>query len=148
LVWAWFFLPGYGLRKPIIPVSKNHARPIQFLKCKHSDSELKPKSETFGIREYQDKYFDNPEIELIVPLDDNEFVYLQINFLEYQVNLPFHFVPSVLSNLIYSKMPDFGTRLPVLQKSGSFLYFPIKQTKLGGIESFSDYLLGKPIRPT
>lgn len=114
-----------------------------FDKTKHS--ELKSKNELFGIREYKDKYFDSPEIVVIVPLNDKESVYLQVNFLRYQVNLPFHFAPPVLSYLIRSMIPDFSTKLPELQRAGAFLYFSTKQKKIGEIESVFDYLLGKPL---
>lgn len=97
---------------------------------------LKTIPSVFDLREYNDKYFSSPEIELIVPLDNRESVYLQINILRYQINLPFHYVPSVLSNLIYSRMPDFQEQLPELQKLGSILYFQIKQVKIGGVDSF------------
>jgi hypothetical protein len=100
----------------------------------------------FDFREYKDKYFSSPEMELIVPLDNKEPVYLQINVLRYQINLPFHFVPAVLSGIIYSRMPDFQERLPELKKSGSILYFQIKQKKVGGKDTLSDYLLGKPFQ--
>lgn len=106
---------------------------------------LKTIPNIFDLREYYDKYFSNPEIELIVSLDNKKPVYLQVNILRYQINLPFHYVPSVLSSLIYSRMPDIQERLPELQKSGSILYFQIKQAKIGGVDSLCDYLLGKQI---
>lgn len=109
-----------------------------------SHENLKTILGAFGLREYDDKYFDYPEMDLIVPLDNREPVYLQVNVLRYQINLPFHFVPSVLSTIIYLRMPDFQERLPELQKSGSVLYFQIKQKKVGGEDTLSDYLLGKP----
>lgn len=114
-----------------------------FDETNHMD--LKTIPSVFDLREYSDKYFSSPEIELIVPLDNKESVYLQINILRYKINLPFHYVPSVLSSLIYSRMPDFQERLPELQKSGSILYFQIRQAKIGGVDSFCDYLLGKQI---
>ena len=99
----------------------------------------------FDLREYTDKHFGSPEMELIVPLNNKESVYLQINVLKYQINLPFHYVPSVLSSLIYLRMPDFKERLPELQKSDAVLFFQIKQKKAGGVDTLSDYLLGKQI---
>jgi len=112
---------------------------------KKNHTNLKTIPNVFDIREYSDKYFNYPEMELIVPLDNKKPVYLQVSILRYQINLPFHYVPSVLSSIIYSRMPDFQERLPELQKSGSMLYFQIKQKKIGGVDSLSDYLLGKPI---
>jgi hypothetical protein len=114
-----------------------------FDETNHMD--LKTTPSVFDLREYKDKYFSSPEIELIVPLENTESVYLQINILRYQINLRFHYVPSVLSSLIYSRMPDFQQQLPELQKQGSILFFQIKQVKIGGVDSLWDYLLGKPI---
>ena len=138
-----FYTFGYRyiLHDNLVPVREYICSSFEHSK----QSELKLKKDVFGIREYKDKYFDNPELEIIIPLDNKEFVYLQINFLRYQINLPFQFVPSVLSYLIHSGMPDFSTKLSELRKSDSFLYFPINQTKVGGMESIYDYLLGKPI---
>lgn len=99
--------------------------------------------DVFDLREYSDKYFDHPDMELIVPLDGKEPVRLQVSILRYQIRLPFHYVPSVLSSLIYSRIPDFREKLPELQKSDSILYFQIRQAKIGGVDSFCDYLLGK-----
>lgn len=108
-------------------------------------SSLQVEAETFGLREYQEKYFPDPEMVLIVPVDGRSSVHLQINFLRYQVRLPFQFVPSVLKNLIYFRISDIDKKIPELQAAGKFLYFSIQHAKRADTITVLDYLLGKPV---
>ncbi len=108
-------------------------------------STLKAGNETFGLREYKEKYFPDPEMDLIVPLDGRSSIYLEVNFLRYQVRLPFQCVPSILKYLIYSRMPDIEKKIPEFAKTGELLYFSIRHTKRDNSVTIFDYLLGKPI---
>ena len=138
-----FYTFGYRyILHPMLDVVRKYIL-NSFDETKHA--ELKMDQNIFDFRECDGKYFDSPDMELIMPLDNKESVYLQVSILRYQIRLPFHYAPPVLSHLIYSRMPDFKERLPELQKSGSFLYFSIKQVKIGNAVSLCDYLLGKPL---
>lgn len=106
---------------------------------------LKVEAETFDLREYKEKYYPDPEMDLIVPVDGRSSVRLEINFLRYQVKLPFQYVPSVLKNFIYSRMPDIDKKIPELQAAGEFLYFSIRHAKRANTITVLDYLLGKPV---
>ena len=103
------------------------------------------KDEAFELREYEEKYFHDPEMNLIVPIDNRNYVYLEINFLRYQIKLPFQFAPSILESMIYSNMPDINKKLSALEKSGDHIYFKIVHSKADCAECILDYLLGKPI---
>jgi hypothetical protein len=102
-----------------------------------------PSSGGFCIREYEEQFFTDPEFVLIIPIDDTTFVHLQVNFLRYQVRLPFHFMPQVLTELILSRMPNFRERLPELKKTGAALFVPILCTKANAHECLYNYLMGK-----
>jgi hypothetical protein len=104
-----------------------------------------PDEVNFTVREYKSQYFPDPQLVFIYPLENNQRVYLQVSFFEYEIRLPFRFVQPILEGLVRMAMPDFNKKLPELQKTGDCLTFPIQQIKADGNVSFYDYLIGKPI---
>jgi hypothetical protein len=112
---------------------------------KEQHKNLKASYATFGIREYKDKFFETPTIEIILPFEE-EVIYLQIQLFKYQIKLPFHYSQADFSDFIYSRMPDINERLPELKKSVGHLYFEIlNHSKANCPECMLDYILGKPI---
>jgi hypothetical protein len=55
------------------------------------------------IREYNDKFFDTPELHVMTPFN-GEIVHLRICALSYQINLPFQCFTDILTPLIKSYM--------------------------------------------
>ncbi len=138
-----FFALGYRyiFHKSITPVREYILRSFDEQIDEQSEQ---PTSGAFGIREYYSQVFPHPEIVLAVPVDGKTFVHLEVNFLRYQISLPLHFVPSVLSQ-IYGAMPDFDERLSEVMKAGEYFYSPIVCSKQDGHECLYDFLMGKPI---
>jgi hypothetical protein len=103
-------------------------------------------TENFAVNEYISKYFNNPELKAIIPLDQNKLPYLQISFCEYQIKIPFWFNNSRLNYYFKSKMPDMYAQIPDLYNTGKyFISMYIKCTKTTPHECAFDFILGKPI---
>lgn len=139
-----FFTLGYRyiFHESITPVREYILRSFDEQFNEHSEQ---PASGGFGIREYYSQVFPHPEIVLAVPVDGKTFVHLEVNCLRYQISLPLHFVPSVLSQLIYHAMLDFNERLPEILTAGGYFYSPIVCSKQDDHECIYDYLMGKPM---
>lgn len=139
-----FYALGYRyiFHENIIPVRRYILQSFD----KTPDEQLKQQSlDDFCIKEYYTQYFPHPELTLAIPVDGKTFVHLEVNFLRYQIHLPFDFVPSLLTDLIYSAMPDFKEKLPELIKTDGYLYAHIPCSKLDGHECIYDYLMGKSV---
>jgi hypothetical protein len=104
-----------------------------------------PNEDDFQIREFHDQVFTDPVLNIVIPLDNATKVYLEVNFLQYSIRLPFHFVPVVMEALILKQMPDFYKRFPSIQVPDTFLYMPVLCTVLEPHECIFNYLMGKPI---
>jgi hypothetical protein len=104
-----------------------------------------PTDDNFSLREYEVEYFPDPELFFICPLENNQKVYLQVNFQKYQIRLPFRYSRLVFEWLVKKSIPDIEDKFPELQKAGGYLFFPIKQTKADGNMTIYDFLLGKHI---
>jgi hypothetical protein len=102
-------------------------------------------SDEFKVKQYNNLYFIDPELRLIIPLDGKEYIRLEINFLDYQISLPFHHVPYLLNHLINFFIPNFNDQLPILKKTGNFIYFIIDSSMKTSIDSIYQYLMGKNI---
>lgn len=139
-----FFALGYRyvFHKSITPVRKYI---LQSFNKKVDNQSTQTLADNFDIKEYHNQYFCHPQLTLAIPVDGKTFVHIEVDFLRYQIHLPIHFVPSVLTNLIYRAMPDFKERIPKLIKTDGYLYTIISCCKLDGHECIYDYLMGKPI---
>lgn len=104
----------------------------------------KLESDVFWIRQYQDTSFENPMLKLIVPLDGKSYFHLQVDFLDYQIKLPFHSVPGIINELIISTNPLFNDQLPELQEITDHVYLNIDCCKLDNHDCVFDYVMGKP----
>ena len=138
-----FFCLGYRyiFHKSIFPVREYILRSFE----KQFDEKSEHiKLGDYGIREYLNQVYINPEILLVVPVDNKTFVHLEINFKRYNISLPMHFSPSVLRQLIYKEMPDYDKKKSEILDAGGYLYSPIVSSKQDGKDSIYDYLLGKP----
>ena len=104
----------------------------------------RPKSDNFGLTECKEHNFENPEIALVIPMDEETRIHLEVSFLDYHIRLPFHFVPNVLQAMILN-VPDVANQLPGLRGTEIRLYSPILCNKSDGYDCEWDYALGKPI---
>ena len=50
-----------------------------------------PNDVDFSIRENESEYFPDPVLFFVCPLENNQKVYLQVNFLKYEIRLPFRY---------------------------------------------------------
>jgi hypothetical protein len=103
-----------------------------------------PKYDNFGLTECKMHNFEDTEIALIIPADENTRIHLRISFLDYHVRLPFHFVPHILQAIILS-VPDIANRFPEMRGTEAILYSPIVCKKSDGHDCIWDYVLGKPL---
>lgn len=106
-----------------------------------------PNSDNFGLTECKEHNFENPEIGLIIPMDNKTSIHLQISFLDYHIRLPFHFVPFVLQAMILN-VPAIADQLPQLRGTDIRLYSPITCNRSDRHDCKWDYVLGKPIPTT
>jgi hypothetical protein len=104
-----------------------------------------PDDDDFSIRKNESDYFPDPELFFVCPLEKNQKVYLQVNFLKYEIRLPFRYSRLVFEWIVKKSIPDIEDKFPELQKAGGYLYLPIKQTKADGNLTIYDFLLGKTI---
>lgn len=142
-----YLMAFYGLGyRYILHESLNPVRQYikQSLDQLSSKSLSLPKDENFTIREYKDKFFPEPELLFIYPLENGKRVYLQINFLKYEIRLPFRFVKKVFDGQISETISKSGIKFPV-PLPGDILYFPILCTKMKNHECWYDFLLGKTL---
>jgi hypothetical protein len=104
----------------------------------------RPKSDNFGLTECKEHNFENPEIALVIPMDEKIRIHLEVSFLDYHIRLPFYFVPHVLQAMILN-IPDVANQLPGLRGTETIMYSPIMGNKYNGRDFIWDYVLGKPI---
>jgi hypothetical protein len=102
-----------------------------------------PNDNDFQIRKYHENNFSEPELNIVLPIDEGTNGYLEVNFLQYQIRLPFPFSPKIMDAFIYTKIPDFDERKHTLL--GQNIYIPVHCTKMRPHNCVFDYLLGKPI---
>ncbi len=55
-----------------------------------------PRYDDFCIREFNDHYVYDPELSLIVPVNEEAKVHLEVQSLRYLIKLPFHYDPKIL----------------------------------------------------
>lgn len=107
--------------------------------------DLRTSYPNFGLREYKDKFFESPTIEIILPFEE-EAIHLQIQLFRYQIKLPFHYNPVVFANFIDSHMPGIFKILPELKKSGDHIFFDVtNHSKINCTKCILDDILGMPI---
>lgn len=100
-------------------------------------------SSDFGIREYPVNRFPDPEIGIVIPVDGQTNVHLQIDYLSYQISLPFLFVPEVLTELINIGMPDYKDKLQEIIETDGNLYIRVHCTKTEPHDCIWDYVMGR-----
>lgn len=104
-----------------------------------------PRAVDFRVDICSTHYYDDPVLELMVPLDGETPIHLQISFLDYHVRLPFPCNPDVLLTLLQLEIPGIEDRLNELSEQGGFLSAKIECTKTAIHECVWDYVLGKEI---
>jgi len=104
-----------------------------------------PKSDVISVTMCQTHNLTDPRIELDMPTSGNQPVHVEVSFLNYHVELPFHGVYEPLLDVIHLQMPDFEERLPELAQQDIPLRAPISCTKLDEHDCVWDYVMGKPI---
>jgi len=87
-------------------------------------------------------YFADPRIDLSLPLTDDKKVYLRVNFLDYQVHLPFRLNPVFVQQLI-QRGPNSDELISEARRSGNDLGISIVCTKNVPHDCLWDYVLGK-----
>ena len=103
-----------------------------------------PESEVFRF-EMNTNAYENPQIGLVIPLLGDRPVYLQVNFLDYQVRLPCRFNAVILKGLIDARISDSEELISRALATGNPLYAPIACNKLDQHDCIWDYVLGKPL---
>jgi hypothetical protein len=89
--------------------------------------------------------FDEPRIELDMPTSGNQPVHVEVSYLNYHMELPFHGIREVLMDVIHLQMPHFEEDLPQLAKQAIPLRALVSCTKLDGHDCMWDYVMGKPL---
>jgi hypothetical protein len=107
---------------------------------------IHPDKPNFTLREYETRFFPDPELCIIYPLENNQKVYLQVNYSKYEIRLPFRYYRLAFEWFVKMWMPDYEEKLPLLQRAGCYLFIPIREIKAVGKLSLLDLLLGKPIQ--
>ncbi|NLG99398.1 MAG: hypothetical protein GX491_18750 [Chloroflexi bacterium] len=120
----------------------------RFILSSFDDNLLKelqlPDSVTVGISETKNFYRNDPQIGLTIPIDGQYPVFLEVQFLDYQIRLPITFIPEVFEYLIYST-PGIIETLQNAENNKHDLFSPISCTKTVLHDCIWDYILGKPI---
>lgn len=109
--------------------------------------------DSVNVGEYKNKtiYFPDPVIEINIPLNPPDLITLKVKILNYEITLPFHFVPSALGSFLKVYAPNIFEKDSDMIKSdlpeGSFLGIVINCTKTRPHECIWDHVLGKSIPP-
>jgi hypothetical protein len=136
-----FYCLGYRyiLRKALDPVREYILRSFEV----DDDSLQPPEEDNCCLLENYGRFLTDPIMNLIIPLNQ-KLNYLQVNFLRYQIRLPFPINnPELLFDQLYLKMPDLDDKLPELRATGHEIIFPIEYKGLNQHNIFFDYLLEK-----
>ena len=104
-----------------------------------------PNSDVISVRACDEHYYNDPRIELDIPVDGNLPIHIEVSFLGYRVALPFPVVPEILSEVIRTKSPDFEERRSELTGQDASFRVPVSCTKLDSHTCVWDYIMGKPI---
>lgn len=104
-----------------------------------------PTLENFSLTECKEHYYSDPEINIAVPLDGKSPVHLQINYLDYHIILPFHFIPNILLQVL-TNVPEFKELAKKALENDAHLFVRIEYNKSIAHNCLWDYVLGKPIQ--
>jgi len=100
-----------------------------------------PESDVLQIRFCDKHNYENPAISVVVIPNGSHPVYVQVDFRNFHIRLPFHFNPDVLKTAIGLHMPD-NFDLPTGE--GEALGISVQCTKMNPHECIWDYVIGKP----
>jgi len=103
-----------------------------------------PQSDVFRV-EITDDNVKDPQIGVMLPFGGNKPVYLQINFFDYQVRLPFRVSSEILSDVIHTLIPNSDELVSQALATGNPLYSELTCTKTHPHDCTWDYILGKPL---
>jgi len=104
-----------------------------------------PEVESFGLHECGVHYCTEPELVLVVPLDEETPVYLQVSFLDYHVRLPFLFNQEALSGLLCARRGTLERVSDLAEHEGACLHIDIQCCKADGHDCIWDYVLGRQL---
>ena len=104
-----------------------------------------PELDSLSVHECSEHHVTDPEVVLVIPLDETSQVHLQVNFLDYHVILPFHFVTEVLQVILSMESSAVDGLPEAIGKEGARLCYRIDCNKSDGHDCMWDYVLGKPI---
>lgn len=99
------------------------------------------KSDILQVNQCNEHDYDDPNISVIVPIKGTHPVYIQVDFWNYHIRLPFHFNSELFRAFITMGLPD-DFELPV--ESDGLLGIEVQCTKTDLHECDWDYILGKP----
>ena len=136
-----FYCLGYRyiLRMALDPVRDYILRSFEV----DDDNLQSPNEDDCCLLENYGRFLTDPIMNLVIPLNQKQN-YLQVNFLRYQIRLPFPINnPELLYDQLYLRMPDLDDKLPELSASGQEIFFPIEYKGLNQHNIFFDYLLEK-----
>jgi hypothetical protein len=102
---------------------------------------LFPESNVLQVRGCDKHGFQDPVVSVIVTPDGTHPVYVQVDFWDFHIRLPFHFSPDVFKAAIGLHMPD-NFALPTGE--GESLGIRVQCTKMNPHECIWDYVIGKP----
>jgi hypothetical protein len=106
-----------------------------------NDKPLFPESDVLQIRSCDKHDYEDPVVSVIATPDGTHPVYVQVDFWNFHIRLPFHFSPDVLNTAIGLHMPD-NFALPT--GDGEALGIRVQCTKMNPHECIWDYVIGKP----
>lgn len=104
-----------------------------------NDKPVFPESDVLQIRQCNEHDYKDPTVGVIVTPNGDHPAYVQVDFWNFHIRLPFHFSPDVLRTAIGLHMPD-NFVLP----AGEALGIRVQCTKMNPHECIWDYVIGKP----
>jgi hypothetical protein len=106
-----------------------------------------PGDENFLLRRYAKAYFSDPAISIMYPLVNGKKSFVQIQFLAYEIRLPFRYMASVMNSVVESAKNYFGPYFDAMLSAGEELQLQVHCHK--GIDHTCsyDYLTGKSLKP-
>lgn len=87
----------------------------------------------------------DPEMGLVMPLDGTRPVHLQVNFLDYHIDLPFHGIGGILESLVRKRLQGSTLANELTELAGKPLYARIECNWQDAHDCMWQYVLGKLI---
>jgi uncharacterized C2H2 Zn-finger protein len=100
-----------------------------------------PKEEDFSFIQYEGEYVPDPMIGMLYPVERGRLAFIQVNFLSYEVRLPFAYSPSAMKFIMDHAEGYHKEKYKEQVESGESFYFGIKCTKTEAHECMYDFMM-------